>query len=105
MEIAVVGDEATVTGFRLCGIKMGYVPEDEDTLRKILDVLSRMDEVGMIVITDEYAFKVREEIVRIMREKKKIIITLPTTEKGMEVRKELIDRMINTAIGMRLERE
>ena len=104
MEIAVIGDEVTVTGFRLCGIRMGYVPEDEDTLRKILDTFSKMDEVGMIVITDEYAFKVREEIVRITREKK-IIITLPTTEKGMEVRKELIDRIINTAVGMRLERE
>jgi len=105
LEIAVIGDEITVTGFRLCGVKMGYVPEDEGALREILDSLSKLDEVGIIVITDEYAFKIREEILRVMRERKKIVLTLPTTEKGMEVRKELIDKIINTAIGIRLEKE
>ena len=57
MELVVIGDENTRTGFKLAGVSRTYSGEEVKTqLREIL----QDDTIGMILITERYAEENRE---------------------------------------------
>jgi V/A-type H+-transporting ATPase subunit F len=101
MEIAVIGDENTVTGFRLAGIKRTYGLEyGKENLKKIMT-----DEtVGVLIVTERFV----EENPHIITERKSlkrmtpIIVEVPDcsgpVDRGFDPIKELIKRAIGTDI-------
>jgi V/A-type H+-transporting ATPase subunit F len=61
MEIGVVGDFDTVTGFRLAGVKEAYEAEEPGAAVENLKKLMKED-VGLIIITERLADEIREEM-------------------------------------------
>ncbi len=61
MEIGVVGDFDTVTGFRLAGVKEAYEAEEPGAAVESLKKLMKED-VGLIIITERLADEIREEM-------------------------------------------
>ncbi len=61
MEIGVVGDFDTVTGFRLAGVKEAYEAEDPGAAVERLKKLMKAN-LGLIIITERLADEIRDEI-------------------------------------------
>ncbi|KZX14941.1 V-type ATP synthase subunit F [Methanobrevibacter filiformis] len=59
--VAVIGDIDTVTGFKLGGVKSGFVVETNEEAENALSDLLK-DEISIIIITEKIADNIREYI-------------------------------------------
>ena len=70
MEIVIIGDEATRTGFKLSGVTRTYPGEEAKThLTKML----QDDSIGIIMITERYAEENRDVLNRASKDKKRYL--------------------------------
>jgi V/A-type H+-transporting ATPase subunit F len=84
MDVVVIGDRTTVTGFRLAG------------------------SVGVVVITERIADKHRETLLRMGREKKglaPIVVEIPDLTGPVKREKDPIKELIRRALGAEIEEE
>jgi len=65
MNISVIADHSTVTGFRLAGVNKGFEVEDGKEALPILKELFKDKEAGLIVITEKLYEELDEEIKRL----------------------------------------
>jgi V/A-type H+-transporting ATPase subunit F len=103
--LAVVGDEDTVIGFGLAGIKnLIIVKKDTDKLEIINSIkgLIKTPDLGFIIITQQIAESVRAELERMKQEKSlyPILIELPDKRGELPERVDPIRLLIKRAIGM-----
>ena len=98
MEIVVIGDQHTVTGFSLAGVKRVYGAEDgKQSLKKILSD----DTVGVLIVTERFA----EENRRVVEEHKSskrmapIVVEVPDVSGPVERKVDPIRELIRRAIG------
>ncbi len=98
MEIVVIGDQHTVTGFRLAGIKKTYGTEDgKENLKKILS-----DEaVGVLILTERFADDNRGTVEDHRSSKKMtpIIVEVPDVSGPVDRAVDPIRELIKRAIG------
>ncbi|MEM2963598.1 MAG: V-type ATP synthase subunit F [Candidatus Anstonellales archaeon] len=101
-EIVVVGDSATVRGFRLAGIDKTFsVTENEEGCKKIIELISQQD-VGLIITTDNLVESCERRIKqKIASTVKPIIITVPGIRGPIE-EEESISKLIKRALGISL---
>lgn len=100
MQFHVIGDENTVTGFRMIGLR-GEIVETEDETREALEEAFASDEIGIIIITERIAAKVQEEIDEYLYGHDfPLIIQIPDREGPIEGRTS-IREMVNAAIGVK----
>lgn len=99
-EIAVVGDEDTVAGFRLAGLARVLVhrnaAQTEGFIREMM-----MQDVGVIVITDRVAAQIRGLLDRLRREKgrvKTILVEIPD-KRGPVESEDGLQKMIRRVVG------
>jgi V/A-type H+-transporting ATPase subunit F len=59
--VAVIGDVDTVTGFKLGGVKTGFVVETNEDAENAIDKLVN-DKISIIIITEKIADNIREYI-------------------------------------------
>lgn len=81
-EVAVIGDINTAIGFRLAGLKRVYAMEDnvEDMkLNKLLKELCSNSQVGIILLTDNIANRVKKA--RIENMNFQIVVSIPKLQK------------------------
>jgi len=103
-EVVVIGDEDTVTGFRLAGIRNTLVHEEASkTEAYIWRVLEK--DVGVVIITERVAEQVRDLLDRIRREKarvKPVFVEIPDKRgpMGEDRLRELVRRIIGTEISL-----
>ncbi len=104
-EIAVIGDEDTVVGFRLAGVKDVCIHRDADgTDRYIRESLER--DVGVIIITDRCAAEVRGLLDRLRSERtrvKPIFVEIPDKRgpmEGMDGLQRLIRRVVGAEVTL-----
>lgn len=106
MRIASITDKLTATGLRLAGLKETEIVENEKEAKEALNRLSEKDEIGIIVITEQLAQKINNEITN-FREKKDgvipILIEIPGREGSVEERRGVIDRLVKRAVGIKVE--
>ncbi len=98
MEILVVGDRHTVTGFKLAGIKKTYSTDDDQVdLKSIL-----MDETtGVLILTEKFAENHRK-LIDNHRESKKmmpIVVEVPDVSGPLARDIDPIRELIKRAIG------
>ncbi len=103
--IAVIGDEDTVIGFGLAGIKNAVtVTNDSDKVEVIssLKGLIKTPGLGFIIITEKIAENIRPELERLKAEKALYPIFIEIPDKGGELPERLdpIRGLIKRAIGM-----
>jgi len=100
MQFHVIGDENTVTGFRMIGLG-GEIVETEDETREALEEAFASDDIGIIIITERIAAKVQEEIDEYLYGNDfPLIIQIPDREGPIEGRTS-IREMVNAAIGVK----
>ena len=107
-KIAIIGDQDTLTGFELAGIKEIYRAEITDEksvaeVERILKNLLRREDIGLILITERIADKLRKTIEEIEVKKEEvfpIIIEIPD-KKGPVQRVVLpLQKLVRRAIGI-----
>jgi V/A-type H+-transporting ATPase subunit F len=98
MEIVVIGDQNTVTGFRLAGVKRIYTPEDaQENLKKILSE----ETAGVLIMTEKFARENRRAVEEHQSSKKMtpIIVEVPDVSGPIKREVDPIRELIRRAIG------
>jgi V/A-type H+-transporting ATPase subunit F len=100
MKFHVIGDENTVTGFRMIGLS-GEAVETDDETREALEEAFASEDIGIIIITERTAAGVQEEINEyLFGHDFPLIIQIPDREGPIEGRVSIRD-MVNAAIGVK----
>jgi V/A-type H+-transporting ATPase subunit F len=104
-DIVVVGDEDTVTGFRLAGVKDCHVHTNPaETEEFIRNTLQR--DVGVVIITDRVASGIRELMNRLRSERgrvRPIFVEIPDKRgpvRGEDMLENLIRRVVGTEVTL-----
>jgi V/A-type H+-transporting ATPase subunit F len=107
-EVAVIGDEPFVTGFRLAGVKKWYIIDitaNEETLRnKLRDIFSRIYEdykVGVVIVHDSLkniVEKIRKTVTY------PVIIYIPSLSTAGKINiKEYYSSILRAYLGISVE--
>lgn len=105
-QIAVIGDRETVMGFRLTGVRRYYEVSSEEEARRALEDISNSPDIGIVIITERIAEKVRDDLERIRGRGKRlipIVIEIPDRFGPMPERRDVVRELIRRAIGVELE--
>ena len=101
MKFYVIGDRDTVLGFQLVGID-GKVAENADEARASLETAFQMKDLGIIVISERIAEKIRSSVDRyVYKTTFPLIIEIPDRLGPIE-RKKSIRQLIREAVGVHL---
>ncbi len=106
-QIAVIGDEDTVIGFGLTGIKyLTTITPESDNNEIILKIKGyiKNEEIGFVIITQSIAERIRPEFERLKQDKPlyPIFIELPDKRGELAERIDPIKILIRRAIGMEI---
>ena len=93
MKVAVVGDESTVTGYKLAGITESHLISSESEAKNIIKELE--GDFGIIIVTDKYIPDFEPE------ETESLIIGVPGREGPSG--KEGLEDIIKNAVGVEVE--
>lgn len=99
MQIAVVGSDDFITGFRLAGIKALYETNEQNIDQKIQDMIE-IEDIGVIVLMEEDYQKVG---LATKRKLEKIVSPVIITLAGEE--KSSLRELIKRSIGVDLWKE
>ena len=92
-----IGDKLTVTGMKLGGFKEAH-PATKENASKVLREIS--PSAGIILITQELAKGIKEDIEKV-RKNKKVIVEIPDKSGGGE---DFIDKLVKDVIGFDLKK-
>jgi V/A-type H+-transporting ATPase subunit F len=99
MKFFVIGDRQTVLGFRLVGIEGIAAGEREDALDALDAAVARKD-VGIVLITETIADKVRDEVdARLYGMGFPLVLEIPDAS-GPSPRRPKIEDVVRKAIGI-----
>lgn len=101
MEYFVIGDDDTVLGFQLAGIKGEVVHTPEETDALFTRVLSD-SEIGIVVITEKCADLIRTRLDDYLFSKDFPLILEIPDRNGQDSNRPSLKQLINTAIGIKL---
>lgn len=107
MEIAGITDPTTADGLKLAGIREVHEIENKEETKEVFDNMIKKSQIGIIILTEELAQEIDGEISRFREEKEgvtPIIIEIPNKEGPVPERKEIIDKLVKRAVGIKLER-
>ncbi|MFH1234690.1 MAG: V-type ATP synthase subunit F [Candidatus Diapherotrites archaeon] len=98
LQIAVLGSNGTVTGFRLAGIKNAVVAEEsQPALLRQFESLAAMEGAGILIVDDSCSQIRKEIILFIEANRSPIIIEIPG--RGGKHGSEIIDSIVKRASG------
>lgn len=104
MRIGVIGDPSTVLGFRLAGVKDAHETEDPREALEALKALFRDKEVGLIIITEGLADKLRGEIDRLTRGVvTPLLVEIPDKGGPIERKVDPIKELVRRAVGVEIK--
>ncbi len=98
MEVVVIGEKNTITGFSLAGVKRTYLPDDgKENLKSIL----AEDGLGVLILTERFAEDNRGAIEDHQSSKRvtPIIVEVPDITGPIEREVDPIRELIRRAIG------
>ena len=103
MIIHIIGDEETVTGFRLAGVINAYVVATAEELLEHLRNIIPQENSGVVIITERLAETVRREIQTLMHKRVfPILVEIPDTWSALEDKTDSLAKAIRRAIGIEL---
>ncbi len=106
MKITSITDPVTADGLRLAGVERAFETEEGEEAEKIYLELLEDGEVGIIILTEDLAKKMSEDVLESKRDKKGVIpmvIEIPGKEGPVPERREFIDKLVKRAVGIKLE--
>jgi len=102
MKVAVLGDRTTVAGLALAGVKISGVLDenDMDAASNAVREFTDRDDIGVLIITEKWADRLRKSIDRAKRMNiYPIIVEIPDSS-GKVDRKDPISNLIKRAVGV-----
>ena len=100
-KIIVIGDSATVMGFRLAGVTEAYIAEGKDAEKKLVELLDR-ENAGIIIANEgllaQLDWRVKRRIEALA---KPVVIGIPD-KFGPSEQAESLSEMIKRALGFEL---
>ncbi|MFH0964155.1 MAG: V-type ATP synthase subunit F [Planctomycetota bacterium] len=99
MRIVVIADEDTALGFRFAGAEGRVVESPSEALAALKEV-SRLPDVGIVVLTERIARELRSEIDRVRYEARvPLVLEIPGPEGPLPDRRTMLD-LIREAVGV-----
>ena len=105
MEIVVIGDEDTRTGFKLSGVTRTYPGEE---IKTQLTEMLQDNSIGIIMITERYAEENKEVISRARKDKKRltpVIVEIPDSTGPITRETDPLQELIRRALGAQIAEE
>jgi len=98
MEVVVIGEQNTITGFSLAGVKRTYLPDEGK--ENLKDILSE-DGLGVLILTERFAEDNRKAIEDHQASKRvmPIVVEVPDITGPIEREVDPIRELIRRAIG------
>jgi vacuolar-type H+-ATPase subunit F/Vma7 len=98
-KIVVIGDDVTITGFKLAGVKYFYKVSDINQAKEALEKCLADDSIAILVILDKYLEKMDWRIKRkIELVAKPIVVSIPSKDGPIEEEVSLA-KLIKRALG------
>ncbi|MFP4006054.1 MAG: V-type ATP synthase subunit F [Candidatus Hadarchaeia archaeon] len=107
MKIASLTDSKTRKGLKLAGVKESYKAENKEKAEKIFEDLTKNDEIGLIIITEDIAQKIDDKLEKFREEREGTIpalIEIPGEEGSVPERRRILDKLVKRAVGINIER-
>lgn len=104
MKISVIGDSTTVLGFKLAGVKETVETQDPSKALEDLRRLFKDKEIGLIIITEKLADKLREEIDKLTEGVvTPLIVEIPDKSGTIERKVDPIKELVRRAVGVEIK--
>ncbi|KXB08518.1 hypothetical protein AKJ55_00845 [candidate division MSBL1 archaeon SCGC-AAA382M17] len=106
MKIVSITDSTTAKGLELAGVNEVFEAEDGKKTEKILEKELENEEVGIIIITENLAEDASKNLDELKEEKMSltpIIIEIPSREGPIPERREIIDKLVKRAVGIKVK--
>jgi V/A-type H+-transporting ATPase subunit F len=101
MKYYAIGDSDTVLGFRFAGIEGKVVASSAEAHAALKEASARAD-VGVIIITEEVAERIREEVTAVkLKVSRPLLIEIPGPSGPSPKRRTLLS-IITEAVGVRV---
>ena len=101
-KIAVIGDEDTILGFRLAGVKAAYSIDGSQQCIELIKKLVKNGDVGIIFVSERLIKDVRKEVDELLEDKTFPIVVEIPDKFGMIEKEDVLDVLIRRAIGIKL---
>ena len=99
MTYYVIGDEDTVVGFSLAGVR-GEVAQNADQAKRALDEAFSLEDIGIVIITTRVASLIRAQVDRYTIKKSfPLVIEIPDRF-GPDQERESVRDMVSKAVGI-----
>ena len=102
-KIAIIGDIDTVVGFRLAGVLKSQTPNGASETRKALLDFANDSAVSIIIITEQLAETIRDNIEEISQRPYPVIVEIPDKSGHLLEKESPLRRLVKRAIGVELE--
>lgn len=100
MKTIVIADEDTVLGFSLAGVE-GIVVQTAEEIRAAFDRATRMDDVGILLISERTAQEIREIVDKwVIRGRQPLVVEIPDRQGPLAGRRTLHE-FVKSAIGVK----
>jgi len=104
MNISVIGDHSTVTGFRLAGVNEGHEVDSGEDALPILKEKFKDREAGLIIITEQIYGEIEAEIKRLTEKRvTPMIVAIPDSKGFFEERMDPIRDLVKKAVGIEIK--
>jgi|TARA_B100000959_G_C14936053_1_gene605784 V/A-type H+-transporting ATPase subunit F len=104
MEISVIGDSTTVLGFKLAGVKTAIKTKDSKEALEALKNQFNNPDIGLIIITEQYADKLRDEINRLTEGvMTPLIVEIPNKDGTIDRKVDPIKELVRRAVGVEIK--
>lgn len=104
MEVALIGDSATVLGFQLAGIRLTFTPASDPELSEIIRDLTRREDIGLLIITERMAEKVEQKIREVRQENPRLIVVeIPDYRGPVSREADPIQDLLRRALGAQIK--
>lgn len=106
MKVASITDPITSDGLRLAGIEEAYEVKNKEEAEVTFEELLGKKEIEIILLSEKLAQEMDEKLLESKREEGGIIpivIEIPGKEGPVPERREVIDKLVKRAVGIKLE--
>ena len=99
MDIAIIGDEDAVLGFKLAGVKDAFVFDEQ----KQEQIIESCKESKIVIITENVFEKIKEK--KLEKNLKGVIVEIPDKSGSKGLALQEISKLFETTIGVQLKKE
>ena len=101
MKIAIIGSPDTILGFKAVGVEPRGV-DNIDKGRKVIAELRKSDKYGVVLVTEDWAEKLDQELQMLEEQTLPAVIRIPcsqgTSGQGLKSLKRIVERAVGSDI-------